>query len=247
MRVARLAVSRNNNATKPNQRAQEPTCVSASPVQGLVVKSRSNLQHHKVAFAQDCEPHATLLDAVDALRPTALIGVSTVPGAFTEGVCRAMARHNARPIIFPLSNPTHLSECTFADAMAWTDGRALFASGSPFEPLSHGGAVRHPAQANNAYVFPAIGHAAILSRAKTVPDSAFLLAAAEVAHTTSLEELEQGRLFPSFDDIRSVSKRVMVALCRHFEAEGLGTRPDGRSWEDVVAAAMWAPNTHSKL
>lgn len=216
-------------------------------VQGLVVKSRTNLQHHKIAFAQDCEPHATLLEAVEALRPTALIGVSTVPGAFSEPVCRAMARHNTRPIIFPLSNPTHLSECTFADAMAWTEGRALFASGSPFDPIEVSGTLRHPAQANNAYVFPAIGHAAILSRAKTVPDSAFLLAASEVAHVTSVQELEEGRLFPSFDDIRSVSKRVMVALCRHFEAEGLGSRPDGREWEEVVAAAMWTPSVHSKL
>ena len=138
---------------------------------------------------------ASLLDAVKALRPTALVGVSTIGGAFDETVVREMARLNERPIIMPLSNPTHLSECTFEDAVRWTEGRVVFASGSPFPPTTMDSArdgktrTLYPAQANNAYVFPAVGRAAVLAGAGSVTDDDFLVAAEALSRTVSYTHL----------------------------------------------------------
>jgi malate dehydrogenase (oxaloacetate-decarboxylating)(NADP+) len=215
-------------------------------VQGLVIKSRTNLQHHKLAFAHECEAHPGLLSTIHAIRPTALIGVSTSAGAFTRSICEAMAQHNERPIIFPLSNPTHLAECTFAQALEWTAGRVLFASGSPFDPVTQEGATYHPAQANNAYVFPAIGHAAVLSRAMQIPDKVFLVAASVLSKATSLEQLDRGWVFPPFDNILDVSKAIMAACCSFFEESGLGCKP-GLPWMEVIDQSLWASPTPSKL
>jgi malate dehydrogenase (oxaloacetate-decarboxylating)(NADP+) len=216
-------------------------------MQGLVVTSRSDLQAHKVAFAQDCKPQQSLLEAVRCIQPTALIGVSTVAGAFTKDVVNAMSRCNERPIIFPLSNPTHLSECSFEDVMCWTRGKALFASGSPFPPTSVDGVTLYPSQANNAYVFPAIGHAAILAHASCIPDTAFLVAAAELAHSTCKVGIDAGRLFPSLNDILPVSRNIMMAVCQHFEATGIGYKPSELSWEALIDRAIWRPGSLSRL
>ncbi|KAJ9532221.1 hypothetical protein QJQ45_003876 [Haematococcus lacustris] len=171
------------------------------------------LQHHKLPFAHDMPHCKTLLEAVNTIRPTTIIGVSAQPNTFTEPVVRAMADFNARPFIFPLSNPTNKSECTFEEAVRWTDGRVLFASGSPFDPLlayTHAdlsSPPKHrmpfavnttateraawaiastkrfirPAQANNAYVFPAVGLAAVVTQASSISDEVFLLAAEALA------------------------------------------------------------------
>lgn len=216
-------------------------------LQGLVIKSRKDLQHHKLAFAHDTEARTDLLSIVRALKPTALIGVSTIAGAFGPDVCAAMADHNPRPIIFPLSNPTHLAEVTFHDAMEWTGGRVLFASGSPFPPLMWQGVERHPAQANNAYVFPAIGHAAILTRARCIPDKVFLLAAAALADMTSLEELERGWLFPPFDGILSASVAIMSACCQYFDQSGLSQRVGQVPARPHIEQSLWVPPSPSKL
>lgn len=124
----------------------------------------------QVPFAHALPPCKTLAAAVQQLRPTALIGVSTMAGAFTPEVLQAMAALNERPIVFPLSNPTSKSECTFEAAVAATGGRVLFASGSPFGPVAAPGSGRmlHPAQANNAYIFPAVGHAAVLAHCREI-------------------------------------------------------------------------------
>jgi malate dehydrogenase (oxaloacetate-decarboxylating)(NADP+) len=216
-------------------------------MQGLVVTSRQDLQPHKVAFAQDCKPQRHLTEAIQCIQPTALIGVSTVAAAFTEAAVDAMSSCNNRPIIFPLSNPTHLSECTFEDVMRWTRGKALFASGSPFPPTLVEGVMLRPSQANNAYVFPAIGHAAILARARCIPDSAFLVAAAELALSTSKNDIDAGQLFPSLNDILPASKRIMLAVCQHFEASGIGSKPNELSWQELVDNAIWRPEFVSKL
>ncbi|KAF8071324.1 ME6 [Scenedesmus sp. PABB004] len=181
-----------------------------------------------------------LLAAVRALRPSVLIGVSTAGGAFTREVVEEMASINVRPLIFPLSNPTHLSECTFADAVAWSGGRALFASGSPFDPVVVGGQERHPAQANNAYVFPAIGAAAVLTRAAAVPGDAFLVAAEALAGMTSAGDAARGELFPPFSAIRGVSVRLTAAVAAHLIAAGAGTPPPGfdGDWEAAASAAI---------
>ncbi len=124
---------------------------------GLVVKSRTDLAHHKLNYAHEHPPVADLLGAIKALKPTAIIGVSAVGGTFTRAVLEEMAKFNDRPIIFALSNPTSQSECTAEEAYRWTGGRALFACGSPFDPVTVHGQTFVPRQGNNSYIFPGIG------------------------------------------------------------------------------------------
>jgi malate dehydrogenase (oxaloacetate-decarboxylating)(NADP+) len=139
-----------------------------------------------------------------------------------------------------------MSECTFEEAMLGTKGKVLFASGSPFPPLHQRDRTYHPAQCNNAYVFPAIGHAAILSKASYIPTEIFLLAAQHLSKLTSVDEAGTGRLFPPFSDIIPTSKTIMVQLCRYFELSGIGLRPCGYIWDDLIETATWTP-MHSRL
>lgn len=150
-------------------------------MQGLVCASRDNLQHHKTAFAHDVSHQTSLLAAINEIKPTALFGVSTIADSFTQEVIEAMCAHNERPIIFPLSNPTSKAECTYEQAYKWSNGKVLFASGSPFDPIADGGVMHYPAQANNAYVFPALGHAAVIAGAQSLTEEAFLLVAESLA------------------------------------------------------------------
>eukprot|EP00892_Ulva_mutabilis_P010458 jgi/Ulvmu1/7785/UM004_0014.1 len=208
---------------------------------GLVCKSRDNLQHHKRDYAHDVPFTPDLQSAVNSIKPTALIGVSTQPSTFTQSIIEAMARYNPRPIIFPLSNPTHKSECTFQEALQWTSGRVLFASGSPFDPIEHQGRKSFPAQANNAYVFPAVGHAAVICKAQSIPDEVFLVAAEVLSKQSPTDAVKHGHLFPPFSSIIQASRDVMIAVCHFFEQAGLGSRPAGYSWEDLAAQSMWTP------
>ncbi|KAI8475520.1 MAG: hypothetical protein J3K34DRAFT_382637 [Monoraphidium minutum] len=217
---------------------------------GLVCASRAaSLQHHKLPFAHDVPYCGTLEEAVAQLRPTALIGVSTIGGAFNERVLRMMAEINGRPIVFPLSNPTAQSECTFQQALEWTDGRAVFASGSPFSAVrDRAGVVRHPAQANNVYIFPALGHAAVATRAARLTDEMFVVAAEELASMTTVDDVEAGRLFPPFSSIRAASARVAGRVADFAVAEGLGSRPEGApgagggadEWAAYFGRRMWS-------
>ena len=210
--------------------------------QGLVCKSRlEKLQDHKREFAHDMPHVATLLEAVQQFKPTALIGVSTIKSAFNQQVIEAMAEINDRPMIFPLSNPTDKSECTFQEAMQWSNGRVLFASGSPFEPVTWQGKIITPAQSNNAYVFPALGHAAVLAQAKKLPEEVFLMSAAALSKISTVEQLQQGHLFPPFSDIIPTSKKMMLELCTYFEECGLGARPAGSTWNEIIKEGMWTP------
>ncbi|PRW57539.1 NADP malic enzyme [Chlorella sorokiniana] len=227
---------------------------------GLVCASRTDLQHHKRPFAHNVPPCRTLEEAIQALRPTVLIGVSTMAGAFSRSVLQAMAALNERPVIMPLSNPTSKSECTFQEAVEATGGRVLFASGSPFPPLQHGGRMLYPAQANNAYVFPAIGHAAVLTQCKQISDDVFLVAAETLAEMSSLPEIEQGFLFPRFAGIKTVSVKLMAAVADFMVRSQLGTVPadfdavcrqagvassasNRARWEAYAAAHMFHPST----
>lgn len=212
---------------------------------GLVCASRTDLQHHKKPFAHDVPFQRTLKDAIAALKPTVLIGVSTIAGAFDADVISAMCANTPRPIVFPLSNPTSKSECTFAQAHAWSKGQVLFASGSPFDPLSTAeGTTLYPAQANNAYIFPAVGHAAVLTGCSSITGEVFLSAAEALAAMTPAEDLAQGRLFPAFSTIRSVSVKIIAQIAQHIVGAGLGTCPEGASqqgWERFAQACIWSP------
>ncbi|EEH53350.1 NADP-me, partial [Micromonas pusilla CCMP1545] len=219
---------------------------------GLVCKARLEgyggekfaLQPHKIPFAHDVAYQPNLLAAVDALRPTALIGVSTIAGAFDEAVVKRMAALNPRPVIMPLSNPTPLAECTFEQAVSWTNGEVVFASGSPFPPLRRaGGETLYPAQANNAYVFPALGHAAVLSNAREVSDDAFLDCAYELASMSTAECVATGKLFPDFDSIRDVSKKLVASVAAKMEARGETRERVGgiEAWVAKVEREFWCP------
>ena len=171
---------------------------------GLVVKSRTDLVHHKLPFAHD---HAFVGDfqaAVESIRPTAIIGVSGMPRTFTKPVVEAMGRMNRRPIVFALSNPTSKSECTAEEAYTWSEGRAVFASGSPFKPVTFNGKTFIPGQGNNVYIFPGVGLGVVASEATRVTEEMFFVAAKTLAAMVSEEDHAQGRIYPALDRIREV-------------------------------------------
>ncbi|KAG1659170.1 hypothetical protein FOA52_007551 [Chlamydomonas sp. UWO 241] len=206
--------------------------------EGLVCKSRlQTLRPHKVPFAHDVAYQPNLLAAVAAIRPTVLIGVSTVTGAFSEEIIRLMAEYNEHPIIMPLSNPTSKAECTFEQAYSWTDGRVIFASGSPFDPIrSASGVLVSPSQANNAYIFPAVGHAALLMCWDKITDEMFLLAAESLASMSTVDEIRAGQMFPPFANILNVSASVMGHVMAQLSGQA---EPSSREWTDKASASMW--------
>ncbi len=180
--------------------------------QGLVVKSREKLAEHKRPYAHEHAPTADFLAAIKSLKPTAIIGVAAVGGTFTREVVQQMAQSNERPIIFALSNPTSKSECTAAQAYEWSGGRALYASGSPFDPVTLGGRTFVSRQGNNSYIFPGVGQGAIVSRARRISDSMFLTTAQTLAQQVTEADLAQGSLYPPLAKIREVSAQIATAV-----------------------------------
>lgn len=208
---------------------------------GLVVRGRQALSPHKLRYAHEHAPVASLTEAVHALHPTALLGLSTQQGAFTDEVLRAMAELNERPVVFALSNPTSRSECTAEAAYRSTGGRAVFASGSPFPPVMHEGHRYVPAQGNNAYIFPGLGLGVLVSRARRITDAMFQVAARTLAHTVSDDALAQGSLYPPLRDIRAVSARIADAVAEFAWEGGLAAAPRPRDLVEAVRALMWDP------
>jgi malate dehydrogenase (oxaloacetate-decarboxylating)(NADP+) len=208
---------------------------------GLLVASRAGLTEAARRYALDHAPVAALAEAVRALRPTALIGVSGQPGLFTREVLEAMAGVNPRPAVFALSNPTSRAECTAEQAYRWTGGRALFSSGSPCAPVELEGRRFAPSQTNNAYVFPGLGLAVVASGARRVTEGMFLAAARALADMADETLLAAGALFPPIERIREVSLRVAVAVARVAIAEGLATRELPEDLEGHLRSAMYQP------
>jgi len=195
---------------------------------GLVVAERSGLAPHKLPYAHEHPPIEDFLEAIETLEPTAIIGLSGQPGLFTQDAIATMARLNEHPIVFALSNPTVNAECTAEQAYTWSDGRAIFASGSPFDPVEFGNRVFVPGQCNNAYIFPGVGLGVVVSRARAVTDEMFLAAARTLAGEVSEADLERGRLFPSLARIREVSARIAEQVAGIAYDRGLADseRPD---------------------
>lgn len=208
---------------------------------GLVVTQRDDLQSHKLAYAHDHPFVPDLQVAIDALRPSALIGVSGQPQTFTEPVLRAMAGNHDRPIVFALSNPTSRSECTAEQAYRWTEGRAVFASGSPFDPVPVDGGTLVPGQANNAYVFPGIGLGVVATGARHVTDEMFQAAARSLAGQTSEASLSRGTLFPPLREIRDVSHAIAVEVARVAHEDGLATIPEPDDLAAHIRELMYDP------
>jgi malate dehydrogenase (oxaloacetate-decarboxylating)(NADP+) len=170
-----------------------------------------------------------------------LIGATGAPGTFTQKVVERMSAINDRPAIFALSNPTSRAECTAEQAYAWSGGRAIFASGSPFAPVVHGGRTYRPAQGNNAYVFPGIGLGAIACRARTLPDELFLAAAHTLAGLVQQSDLDQGSLYPPLRDIRKISRAIAVSVATKAYDMKLARARRPRSISRTVEALMYEP------
>ena len=208
---------------------------------GLVVKGRGELPEHKLPYAHEHVPIGDFVTAIRTLKPTAIIGVAAVGGTFTREVLETMAQLNERPIVFALSNPTSKAECTAKEAYQHTQGRALFACGSPYPRVQHNGKTFVPRQGNNSYIFPGVGLGAIASGARRITDEMFMRAALALAELVTPADLSQGSLYPELPRIREVSAHIAAAVAKVAYARGLAS---GDPPQDVLAhvkAQMFEP------
>lgn len=208
---------------------------------GLVVKSREGLAEHKLDFAHDMKPAPDFLAAIRTLKPTAIIGVSGRPGSFTKEIVEAMAEINERPIVFALSNPTSKAEVTAEDCYRWSDGRAIFASGSPFAPVKYKGRTLVPGQGNNAYIFPGLGLGLVATSARRVTDEMLTAAAWALAGDVSEKDLETGCLFPPLKKIRETSFVIATEVAKLVFARGLAGVPEPEDLEEFLRDEVFEP------
>ncbi|KAK4388805.1 NADP-dependent malic enzyme [Sesamum angolense] len=210
---------------------------------GLIVCSRKGaLQHFKVPWAHEHEPVKELLDAVKEIKPTVLIGTSGVGRTFTKEVVEAMASINQKPLILALSNPTSQSECTAEEAYTWSEGRAIFASGSPFQPVEYNGNVFVPGQANNAYIFPGFGLGLIMSGTVRVHDDLLLAASEALANQAMEENYAKGLIYPPFTNIRKISANIAATVAARAYELGLASRlPRPKDLVNFAESCMYTP------
>lgn len=190
-------------------------------IHGLLQSERTDLADFQQPFAHKHAPVDNFVAAINSIKPTAIIGVSTVGKAFNQQVIEAMATINERPIIFPYSNPTDHSECTAEEAYNWSEGRAVFASGSPFPPVHYKDQIFIPGQGNNVYIFPAMGMAIYATAATRVTDEMFILAAQALSEQVTEKYLEVGLIYPPQKDILPVSLQVAAKVVEYIFDNGL--------------------------
>ncbi len=218
---------------------------------GLVTKCRANLEDFKATYARAVDELATykcrnraeitLAETVENVRPTILIGTSGTPGTFTQELVQLMARINERPVVFPLSNPTSKSECTAEEAIRWSDGRAIVATGSPFPPVTHNGRRYRIGQCNNAFIFPGIGLGLTAARARRVTDGVFLESARALAAGVTPEDIAESAVYPQLPKIRECSLSVACATVRQAVKEGNADEAILEDLEENLRRAMWEP------
>jgi malic enzyme len=219
---------------------------------GLVFEGRTPLDQDKEEFmlrSEEMELYGfsgsdayDLETVVAHVKPSILIGTSGTAGAFTEAAIREMAKHARNPIVLPLSNPTSKTEAQPGDILEWTEGRALIATGSPFDPVEYEGKTHLIGQANNAFVFPGVGLGVIVSEAREVTDTMFLVAARRLAEMVGPERLAQGALYPSQNDLRAVSREIAIAVVREARRAGVGRAFHDDEIEHAVDMSMWEPS-----
>jgi malate dehydrogenase (oxaloacetate-decarboxylating) len=219
---------------------------------GVVWEGRQDLETHKRDFAlrRDelstvglAEPLPTALDQVmRGIKPTVLIGTTGTPGDFTPAAIRTMADHCERPMIFPLSNPTSQAECTPSEALQHSDGRALVATGSPFDPVVYEGHKHVIGQCNNAFVFPGIGMGALISEASRVSDSMFLAAARTLANFTRSHDASDNCLYPRLRELRAVSKLIAFKVAQTARDEGCGRSLEDQELQAAIEEFVWFPD-----
>jgi malate dehydrogenase (oxaloacetate-decarboxylating)(NADP+) len=212
-------------------------CFFIADEKGLLGVERSHqLSPEQAVFARETDGGLSLNEIVNKYKPTMLLGMTAVGGLFTEKLIRDMAKNCERPIIFPLSNPTTKAECSAEQAFEWTDGKCIFASGSPFDPVEmNDGRIFYPTQCNNMFVFPGIGLGVTLCGAKTVSDRMLYVAAEALANYVSEEELAQGKVFPNITTIRDVSKKVAVAVIEEAIRTGQASKLKDKHLVDLDA------------
>jgi malate dehydrogenase (oxaloacetate-decarboxylating)(NADP+) len=208
---------------------------------GLLVAGREGITEHKRPYAHEHPYVDSFLEAVRTLQPTAIIGLSGQPAAFTPEIIEAMAQINPRPIIFALSNPTASAECTAKQAYAHSNGQAVFASGSPFAPVRFGNQTFVPGQGNNVYIFPGVGLGVIASRARVVTDEMFLAAAQSLARQVSETDLERGRIYPPLSRIREVSALIAADVARIAYDSGLAGKEEPGDILTDIREHMYQP------
>jgi malate dehydrogenase (oxaloacetate-decarboxylating)(NADP+) len=208
---------------------------------GLIVKGRGPLTEHKLHYAHEQAACADLLSAVKAIKPTMLIGVSGQAKTFTREIVTLMGEVSNRPVIFALSNPTSKAECTAEEAYTWTNGRAIFASGSPFPTVKLNGQTLVPGQGNNAYIFPGVGLGIVCSGARRVTDNMFIVAARTLASLLKEEELAEGRVYPSLRRIHEVSEAIALAVAEEAFAGKLNTLPRPEDLRGYIRSQMFKP------
>src|SRR5947208_4085755 len=210
-------------------------------INGLLVTSRTDLADFQKPFVQQHAPDSNFDEAVEALKPTGIIGVSTVPKLFNREVIEVMAKINERPIIFPYSNPTSRSECTAEEAYRWSDGRAVFASGSPFPPVEIDGRHFVPGQGNNVYIFPAMGMAIFATEATRVTEHMFIVGAQAVAEQVSEENLSMGLIYPPQSHILNASLHVAERIATYIFDQALARVPRPDDVGALVRARAYRP------
>jgi malate dehydrogenase (oxaloacetate-decarboxylating)(NADP+) len=208
---------------------------------GLVVKGREGLTEHKRPYAHEHPPVGDFLSAINTLKPTAIIGVAAVGGTFTPDVLRTMAEINEQPIVFALSNPTSKAECSAEEAYRHTGGRALFACGSPYDPVTIEGKTFVPRQGNNSYIFPGVGLGAIASGARLVTDEMFMAAARTLAKLVTDADLQQGSLYPALPRIRQVSAHIAAAVAKIAYKRGLAAGREPKNLLAFIKSHVYEP------
>jgi len=243
-----VAGMRREGATEPDARS----ALWLIDSRGLVHSGRTNLEPAKQRYAQPFEKLTdwklerpgvfAFKDVVENARPTILIGSSAQPGAFTEEIVRAVAQNAERPVIFPLSNPTSKSEATPTEILAWTNGRALVATGSPFAPVSLGGKTFRVGQCNNAFIFPGVGLGILAARAQRVTNDMFAAAALALSEQSPVFKDESAPLYPPLEDVRRVSRKVALAVAKEAQRAGLAEKTSMEELERRIDEKMWQPH-----
>jgi malic enzyme len=248
--IARLVQSIMRSEGSSEQEAR--LAVAMLDSRGLLFEGREAMEEDKLPFAQTAQDlkqlgfeDASSYDletVVRHLAPTILVGTSGKPGAFSEAAIREMAARTPRPIILPLSNPTANSEATPADLLAWSEGRAVVATGSPFDPVELDGTTHLIGQANNVFVFPGVGLGALASKAWEITDRMFLVAATTLAATVPSERIEQGAIYPRLTELRSISRQIAIAVAREARDGKVAPAMSDAEIEAAVDACIWSPD-----
>jgi len=233
--IAKLIVA--EMQTRGLTREQAQSRISMMDVNGLIEPSRSDLSPEQKVYAHPAQPSKDLVKVINDFKPTILVGASTKAGAFTKDVIEAMARHNARPVIFALSNPTNKAECTAEQAYTWSNGSALFSAGVQFPDFELNGKTYRPGQANNFYIYPAIGLATYAARPTRLTDECFIVAAHATADQVSHTLRAKGMLYPSQEQILETEVTTATRIVEHMFDAGLAQveRPrDIRAWLEAL-------------